>query len=278
MKKIAIIYHADCPDGFGGAWAAWKKFGSKAEYIPAQHGTLPPASVKSREVYLIDFVYPEAITKRLIAHNTRVTAIDHHISAEKVTKLTAHYSYALNHSGAVLAWNYFHKTPAPLLLRYVEDTDLWRFVLPHSKEISSFLQLFEYEFSEWSVIAQQLASSIGRKKIIEQGRLILRYEDKLVKDLVKKNAELVSFFGIKALAVNSPKFESQIGHELVKKMSPLGIVWRKKAGEIRVSLRSNDKVDVSKLASRIAGGGGHKRAAGFAFKFNPGKKFPWRYL
>jgi hypothetical protein len=29
MKKTIILYHLDCPDGFGAAWAAWKKFSSK---------------------------------------------------------------------------------------------------------------------------------------------------------------------------------------------------------------------------------------------------------
>jgi len=34
LKEIVIIYHADCPDGFGAAYAAWKKFGDKASYLP----------------------------------------------------------------------------------------------------------------------------------------------------------------------------------------------------------------------------------------------------
>ena len=37
-KENIIIYHSDCYDGFSAAWAAWKKFGSKAEYLPVKHG------------------------------------------------------------------------------------------------------------------------------------------------------------------------------------------------------------------------------------------------
>src|SRR3989344_3757446 len=41
-KKIAVLYHGGCPDGFGGAYAAWKKFGNMAEYIPLKHGKPAP--------------------------------------------------------------------------------------------------------------------------------------------------------------------------------------------------------------------------------------------
>ena len=30
LKNIVVIYHADCRDGFGAAYAAWKKFGDRA--------------------------------------------------------------------------------------------------------------------------------------------------------------------------------------------------------------------------------------------------------
>ena len=40
--NISVLYHADCPDGFGGAYAAWKKFGDTAEYIPVKYGRTPP--------------------------------------------------------------------------------------------------------------------------------------------------------------------------------------------------------------------------------------------
>ena len=35
---IAVIYHADCIDGFGAAYAAWRKFGDAARYLPMHHG------------------------------------------------------------------------------------------------------------------------------------------------------------------------------------------------------------------------------------------------
>ena len=37
MKPL-VIYHANCADGFGAAFAAWLKFGDEAEYQAAQYG------------------------------------------------------------------------------------------------------------------------------------------------------------------------------------------------------------------------------------------------
>ena len=34
-----VIYHADCTDGFGAAYSAWKQLGNRAEYYPCKHGT-----------------------------------------------------------------------------------------------------------------------------------------------------------------------------------------------------------------------------------------------
>ena len=39
-KNIVVLYHADCLDGFGAAYAAWEKFGDTAEYIPVQYLSL----------------------------------------------------------------------------------------------------------------------------------------------------------------------------------------------------------------------------------------------
>ena len=37
-----VIYHADCTDGFGSAYAAWKLLGNRAEFHACKHGTKPP--------------------------------------------------------------------------------------------------------------------------------------------------------------------------------------------------------------------------------------------
>ncbi len=281
MKKIVVLYHGDCWDGFGGAWAAWKKFGKRASYIGLNHdGTADKvvSGLRNREIYVIDFSFPEneypEVMEKLVTYN-KVVALDHHISGEKATKLAHEYRYALNHSGATIAWKYFHpKKKTPKLLLYIEDNDLWKFKLRGAKEISSYMQMFNYNFKLFSKLLKTIERPASRKKFIEKGLEILKYQDELISRLLE-NATLVKFAGYRTLAVNAPIFRSEIGHLLAKKEPPIGIVWYLQSNNIMISLRSNGKVDVSKIAERF-GGGGHKGAAGFAIPL--GQKLPWKII
>ncbi len=208
--------------------------------------------------------------------NKRVTCIDHHISNEAAVKMTHKYSYAKNNSGSVLAWKYFHSyKPVPKMLLYIEDMDLWRFKVARTKEIFAFLDLYDFNFKLLEKLAEQIQNPKTRQVAIAIGKTVLSYENKLVDRMVRQNAELVEFEGYKTLAVNSPNFSSQIGHELSKILPPIAIIWSERKGKVIVSLRSDGSVDVSQLASKY-GGGGHKAASGFSFP--AGKKFPWKLL
>ena len=63
-KKIIIIYHSNCLDGFGSAYIAWKQFGEDADYIPAHYGNSPP-DVKDKKVYIVDFSYPREVLLKM---------------------------------------------------------------------------------------------------------------------------------------------------------------------------------------------------------------------
>ena len=60
-----VIYHADCTDGFGSAYSAWKQLGNRAEYHACKHGT-PPPDVKGKNVVVLDFSFNNATTKKMI--------------------------------------------------------------------------------------------------------------------------------------------------------------------------------------------------------------------
>ncbi len=277
MKQIVIIYHKNCIDGFGGAWAAWKKFGKRAEYIAVRPEALPEKQLKGKEIYAIDICYPKAIQEKLRRDNARVVVLDHHKSRKKDTQAFPGNVFDNTHSGAVLAWNYFFPgKKVPRLLEYVEENDLWRFNSPHSKAIGAALQLLGFEFGAWNAFSKQFETEKEFKKIAAQGATILAYEKQAVAFVMRRSVSLVEFDGYKVLAANSPVLESDLGHALAKKQPPFGIVWRAEAdGKIGVSLRSNGRVDVSKIAVKY-GGGGHVRSAGFTVE--KGKKVPWRVL
>lgn len=276
MKNIVILYHNDCLDGFSGAWAAWKKFGRKADYIGVNHNEPPPKGLKDKEIYMIDFTYPEQIIKKMLHDNRRVTSIDHHISAKKATLMTHNPLFDNDHSGAVLAWKYFHQNKKiPQLLKYVEDIDLWRFALPYTEEIIAALDIEEKTFKNWSALVRNLEDYKKRREYINRGAILLKYENVKVDYLADKKAVLVKFEGYKTYAVNTPVFISKTGHVLTKKLPPIAIIWHQADNKVIVSLRSNGRVDVSKIAKKY-GGGGHKAAAGFTLKSL--KDIPWKAI
>lgn len=274
MKNIVVIYHKDCPDGFGAAWAAWRKFGKKADYIAAEYKNPPLLGFKNKEIYFLDFGYDKKVMAKILRQNKRIVFIDHHITRKDVLPILSEYFFDISHSGAVLAWKYFHPgKPVPKLLLYIEDEDLGKLKLPLTKELGLSLSIFDYEFALWNKIASEFENPKKRWEYSEKGKLISKFTDKII-ELIVRDGEEVLFENRKALAVNSPVLGSEIGRYIVRKKGfPIGIVWSKKNDGIRFQLRSGKSVDVSKLAQKY-GGGGHKQAAGFYLK---GKiRFPWK--
>ena len=75
-----VIYHANCNDGFGAAYSAWKLLGNRAEYIACSHGETPP-NVKGKNVAICDFSFKNDVTKKLIEEADALVILDHHKSA-----------------------------------------------------------------------------------------------------------------------------------------------------------------------------------------------------
>ncbi|OGM98493.1 MAG: hypothetical protein A2915_00840 [Candidatus Yanofskybacteria bacterium RIFCSPLOWO2_01_FULL_41_34] len=276
-KDTVVIYHGECPDGFSAAWVAWKKFGDHADYIPGHHGEAPPEELTNKEIYFLDFVYPTDLMAKIVKNSKRVVVIDHHKSVEESVKMAHEYVYEMDHSAAVLSWMYFYPdTAIPWLLRYVEDMDLWNLELPDILPVALFYNTVNKDFDTWSKLAKDFDDESTRSRYIEEGKIMLKYEAKLINEIINSNKETVQFEGHEVYSVNSPHaFASQIGNALCAEKPPVAIVWQWSNGGIEVSLRSDGSVDVSEIAKKF-GGGGHKTAAGFKFGGKP--DFPWKPL
>lgn len=282
MKKPAILYHENCPDGFGAAYAAWKKFGNKAEYFPISPTQdakqLSGISLKDREVYFLDVcvLLPTLLKLRMLSK--KVVVIDHHATSAATAAHATEHRFDVKHSGAVLAWEYFHpKKKIPTLLKYIEEGDFWRFRLPQSSALLAYIYSRGFSFKEWETLVKGMESARIRKQYAVLGKVLNDYDLILVDEAVKR-AELVQFGKYKICAVNSSskRFHSEVGKQLAAQRPPLGIVWRVERGMINVSLRGDGSVDVSKLAKQFPGGGGHPNAAGFSVPLEKG--FPWKWL
>ncbi|WP_226458239.1 DHH family phosphoesterase [Quatrionicoccus australiensis] len=185
-----IIYHADCLDGFGAAFAAWRHFGDAAEYLPMHHGQLcEMGKIADQDLFILDFSFAPEVLKELAATAKSVTQIDHHLSARKAwngllqagadgkqsyqhPELPLRVIFDLDKSGARLAWEHFHPTTAlPLALAHIEDQDMWRFALPGTRAFCRALRQQPFEFSNWDDILQATAdhNSARYRSLLEQG-------------------------------------------------------------------------------------------------------------
>lgn len=275
MKKITVLYHANCPDGFGAAWSAWKKFGENADYIGVEHHVPPPEGLQGKDIYILDFSYDKDTLGALVGRNKRVVILDHHISARSNVESVPEHIFDNDHSGAVIAWHYFHsKKKLPKMLKHIEDVDLWSFKLPKTKEISAALTLVAMDFKAWDRFARDIELPSRRNMRIAQGKAAIEYRTLLIAQIIK-GAREVAFEGYHAYAINSPVFRSELGNALLTESHPIAIIWYEKKGIIKASLRSRKEADVSKIAARH-GGGGHEQAASFRFPVT--QEFPWKEL
>lgn len=266
LKKIVVIYHDQCRDGFGAAYAAWKKFGDDASYIPRKTQDPVPEGIENKELYIVDYSYKKHELEELIARNKSVVVIDHHKTSEEAVISFPGNVFDQEHSGAVLAWQYFHPgTEVPKLLLYVEDHDLWRFKMEHNREFGAALGEYNQDFETWDQLSENLSDRDDFSKFISHGGALAGFEDKIIQKLVAFR-EKVLFEGQKMYAVNCSRlYRSPVAHELSSINGKEGgiemaIVYYRYASQVHCSLRSNGDVDVAKIAEKY-GGGGHKNAS-----------------
>jgi uncharacterized protein len=193
---ITVIYHADCADGFGAAYAAWRRFGDNATYRPMHHGhPWEMAEIAGHAVYILDFSFPPDKLKAISSLAQSVVQIDHHASARQPwahllvrtadggesyrhPTLALTLCFNLDKSGARLAWEYFHPAqPVPLILRHIGDMDLWRFALPGTRAVGRALRLHDFDFATWNALidASPNSDSPRYQALIAEGEAIERF-------------------------------------------------------------------------------------------------------
>lgn len=206
MTRPLVIYHANCADGFGAAFAAWLKLGDDAEYLPMQYGNIPEVQdlrdlVDSREVYVLDFSLPKQGMDELFRSAARVIWLDHHKSAfemwigglfdgsegchhqeDQVRYITLDF----DRSGALLAWDYFHPgVEAPLLIQHIDDYDRWQFKMGNTKAINKALWSYTpWSFEQWNVWNNGWGLMHGADMWLE-GTAILRAHNQQVQSTVE---------------------------------------------------------------------------------------------
>lgn len=275
MNKPMVIYHAGCPDGAGSALAAFERFGERAVYQPGQYDAAQVYVLDGQDVFLVDYSWPRDVIESMRARGHRVVVIDHHATARDRLAGLTDCLFDMDHSGAVLTWRYFHpETPVPELLLYIEDRDLWRFLLPHSKEISAalkangccndFMTLLPI-LRDWKPDGDDGIPQGSKRLLIAEGKAIVRAESAMI-DTMTKCALRLNWEGHPTAVVNATVIFSETAEKAYQRHdAAIGAYWFFDASRrvYQVGLRSpQDGPDVSAIATKY-GGGGHPHSAGF---------------
>lgn len=292
MKPL-VMYHADCADGFGAAFAAWTVLQDGAEYLPVRYGDdLPLEAVSGRTVYVLDFSFAKPAMDVLFNVASRVCWLDHHKTAFEMWNAPMrmpwderlddrHILLDNSKSGAYLAWEFFHPgSDVPMLIKHLDDYDRWQFKLEGTKEFNKALWSYApWSFEQWADILD-LRDTTAVEQMIDEGWAILRAHDQNVQGVVKNSArkcriddpnpdhnELPWWGGLSANC--PPHLTSDVGHELAAQSGTFALCWYlpKDGSKAYCSLRSNGDYDVSAIAKAF-GGGGHRNAAGFEIEIS----------
>lgn len=289
-----MLYHANCADGFGAAWAAWMKWGNLVEYVPASYGQEPP-DVTGKHVLIGDFSYKRAGIDTMLQGAASVVILDHHETAQaELEPFQFHESspgavsaadtngmlrdlaeldrppcialFDMNRSGARMVWDFcWPGKEAPLLLRLIEDRDLWRFTMPETKPFGVWLRCEPFDFERWEVIAQELVDRPVADRLFAEAAAMKRFFDQKVAE-IGRLARIALVGGHEVPLCNCPPmFASEVGHWLLDENpeAPFVACYSDQGRARGYSLRSrDDRMNVSDIARKF-GGGGHRNAAGF---------------
>ncbi|KND47200.1 MAG: hypothetical protein AB199_02090 [Parcubacteria bacterium C7867-004] len=274
--RTVIAYHGNCPDGFSGAYAAWKKFGDTAEYLPLAHGKPPATELAGAKVYFIDFCYTKEVMDAIVAEAASVTVLDHHEGVADVVRSMPEYVFDANRSGATIAWTYFHpEVPVPEFLKYVEDGDLYRWKLPDARTVLAYAYTKPFTNENWDMLIEELENPEMRATLLAKGATYAEYRTLIIDSLVER-AEPVLFEGMTCYLASAPSiFASDVGNGLYTKHGGVALIAQVRADGLRISLRSNGDINVAEIAQKY-GGNGHPGSAGISLPF--GSPIPWAPL
>lgn len=282
---IAIIHHGGCVDGTTAAWVAWGTLGrgvsEPIQIIPASYNMPLPQwfEERPRAILVVDFSWPYEQMLELARCTDDLMLLDHHRTAlndigphaTSLSPETGVKEYGggafvgildMDRSGAMLAWDWFHPSePAPALVQYVQDRDLWRWELPHSREVGSLLLTAGETVQEIDEF-----SHLTGAELIQRGRGAHAFELAAVRSVLKNaywctmeapNGERMDFpIFASPYILGSTACEQLIERE-GSKMA--GYFVERTDGKTQYGFRGHR---VNEWAELFPGGGGHPSAAG----------------
>jgi uncharacterized protein len=263
MTRPLCIYHKNCLDGSASA-AVVKRREPDCEFLAMQYSQKPP-QVLDRKVYIVDFGLPIERMRAIKAQASEVVWIDHHASHLPIRAALGWGTLDTAECGASLTWKcLFPDRPAPPVIAYIKDKDLWTWQLPDSRAIAAGLQtrfkgdqfegLLDVDLAEMARIGRpELESLAARVSVAVKNGVAVQ--------------DPYALPGVRALAVNCNQDQNDVGDHICLPVSAGGLgydlailYYRKGGGRWVHSLRSGTTVDCAAIAE-ARGGGGHRSSA-----------------
>lgn len=215
---------------------------------------------------MVDFSYSRPVLMEMAQQAKSILVLDHHkTAADHLVHLPANVRavFDMERSGAMLAWDFFHPvTPPPTLLLHIQDRDLWRFALPHTREIQASVFSFPYDFAVWDSLMTEDVS-----RLVSDGMAIERKHHKDIAELVRVMAREIEIAGHRVPAASLPYTMVSDAAAMMAVGKPFAACyWDTPDGRVFGLRSSPDGIDVALVAQQY-GGGGHKHAAGFRVPF-----------
>jgi len=300
MGKIAVIYHKNCPDGYGALAGVVYRFkpgnllyNEEEDYIynegqtffaiPTNHSTDFTrlrnilAQGGDFEIFMVDIFVPKIYeVVKEFPNIKKVTVIDHHKTALELIekgipedvrdKFELHID--MDHSGATLTWKVLNGF-VPEVMKYIEDRDIWKWEIPDSLYVLTALDARIFNVLKPHEVVRsllQLVENFPKEELAREGQSMIEFKESVVTRLVENSVHCIVLpSGHKLYAVNSSVFQSDIGNRLAQispdKVACVYSISPKEDGVyVNCSIRS-----IAGKAREIAqanGGGGHDNAAG----------------
>jgi len=279
-----VMFHYPCQDGLTSGWITnyYHKSNNKIiDLYPIKHGDPYDFSrLENKKLIICDYAPSLEVLNELEKKCSEIKILDHHITAKESLQDKPYATFDMNKSGAGLTWEYFFPDiEMPLFIKMVQDRDLWKWSIPNSKDFTAGLfTLWDgcdyYDFDKIFTMLDNIFTDqymfnfcMGLGEVINQAN---SQRAKAIAEAASKRVD--KFMGKNVCIVNcSVEHASEVGN-ILSSMDNIdfAVMWTYKNPNesYNVSLRSSNKVDVSKIA-KAYGGGGHPNASGLTTKIFP---------
>ena len=305
-------------DGLGAAMAVKINHAHTENiYHPGAYDQEPPLDqLAGKHVYLVDFSYSRDQLMKIVAVARTVTILDHHKTAQddlqpfiardevmawdlatfereaESWQRMRHLDnrspfirakFDMTKSGAVLAWEHFSSTPAPLFYRYLQDRDLWTKTFYNCDAVSWGLRSFEPTLDTWMKFFAPYTTGVDANdqhnidKLEEAGDHIKNFLTLQIQEMSKNTHIIAIVKGGRthySYACASPSFMvSDLAGEIAKSapngwaacyaFTDKGLVVSLRSAKDEDGLPRYDVGELAKNNSCNGRGGGHTAASGF---------------